>query len=212
MRKTFIYALIDPRDEQIKYVGKSDNPEGRLAVHIKRKVYKVGSWIKSLEKLSLIPRVEILDEVEYSEWPFWEKFWICLVKSWGFELKNISPGGDGGKLSNESVIKLREMNLGDKNPFFGKKHTIEAKLLISQNNKGQTRSDSTKQNISNGKIGHEVTPDVREILSQKLHGNKNASGKRSPEFVESLKQRKFSEESRQKMSAARKAYWDKKKV
>lgn len=212
MKTTFIYALIDPRDQQIRYVGKSDNPEYRLRVHIKRKVYKVGSWIKSLEKLGLSPSIEILEEVPFDEWQFWEKFWICLVKSWGFDLKNISPGGNGGELSNETITKLRAMNIGEKNPFFGKKHTNEAKLLISTHNRGQTRSDITKQNISKGKIGHEVTLDVREVLSQKLQGNKNASGKRSIEFVEGLKQRKFSEESRQKMSAARKAYWDAKKV
>jgi hypothetical protein len=32
------------------------------------------------------------------EWGFWEIYWINQFKTWGFELKNLTNGGDGGSL------------------------------------------------------------------------------------------------------------------
>ena len=31
----YIYALIDPRDSRIRYIGKSTNPKKRLGVHLR---------------------------------------------------------------------------------------------------------------------------------------------------------------------------------
>lgn len=35
METTFIYSLKDPRTNEIKYVGKSNNPKNRLNRHIR---------------------------------------------------------------------------------------------------------------------------------------------------------------------------------
>jgi hypothetical protein len=46
---TFIYILVDPRNDHVRYVGKSNNPIGRYSSHIACR-YKTHSrnWIKSL--------------------------------------------------------------------------------------------------------------------------------------------------------------------
>jgi hypothetical protein len=37
MKTTFIYALIDPRTKQPKYIGKANKPEKRLYEHLRCK-------------------------------------------------------------------------------------------------------------------------------------------------------------------------------
>jgi hypothetical protein len=39
--------------------------------------------------------LEILDEIPFSEWEFWEMHYISLYKSWGFNLVNGTKGGEG---------------------------------------------------------------------------------------------------------------------
>jgi predicted GIY-YIG superfamily endonuclease len=74
--KTFIYTLKDPITDEIKYVGKSDDPKSRLVEHLKKskytKTYK-NNWIISLLDKDLKPILEILDVVDVDNWGFWEK-------------------------------------------------------------------------------------------------------------------------------------------
>jgi len=97
MKTTFIYALIDPRDNQVKYIGKANNPERRLKEHLTSlsKKNKKTNWIKKLLLQQLKPELLILTEVLFDEWQFWEQHYICLYKSWGFNLKNNTRGGEG---------------------------------------------------------------------------------------------------------------------
>jgi hypothetical protein len=99
MKTTFIYSLSDELGN-IRYVGKTSYPIQRLSSHIResmrseRKTHK-HNWINSLILKGIKPNIEILDEVLESEWQFWEQYWICLIKSWGFNLVNSTNGGDG---------------------------------------------------------------------------------------------------------------------
>jgi hypothetical protein len=123
MKTTFIYSLSDPRTNQIRYIGKSDNPKIRLESHLKDKKFnhKV-NWIRSLSILKLKPIVEVVDEVAEDEWQFWEIHYISLFKSWGFKLTNSTLGGEG---------------LSDPTGEIAKK--------ISESLKGQVQSKETKQ-------------------------------------------------------------------
>lgn len=40
MTTTYIYGLVDPRDDCIRYVGKANDPRGRLSRHL----YKTGPF------------------------------------------------------------------------------------------------------------------------------------------------------------------------
>jgi len=114
--KTKIYVLLDS-DGTPKYIGKSNNPRTRLKNHIKSSINKSGrltrkeAWIKSLYFKNEIPELFIIDEVEVSEWEFWEKHYISLFLSWGFDIKNGTNGGDTGpsalgrKQTPETILK-----------------------------------------------------------------------------------------------------------
>ena len=43
-------------------------------------------------------------------------------------------------LSDEILVKIKENNTGCKNPMYGKNHSLETKLRISNINKGKTFS------------------------------------------------------------------------
>lgn len=99
---TYIYILIDPITNEVKYVGKTDYPNNRLKGHIKdvnRKKCKnqhKKAWIKNLLNLNSPPIFYVVDIVKFEEWTFWEQHYISLYKSWGFNLVNKTNGGDGG--------------------------------------------------------------------------------------------------------------------
>ena len=72
MEVTYIYALIDPRTGEVRYVGKADDPDLRLAQHIaaarKGEATYKGRWIRKLLDLELKPSLEILEEVPIQDW------------------------------------------------------------------------------------------------------------------------------------------------
>lgn len=93
---TFIYALIDPSTQQIRYVGKSDDPKDRLRRHLGdgANIHKT-RWIAKLKRQGLIPLLHILEEVPYSQWQEKERYWIAYYREQGCSLLNKTDGGDG---------------------------------------------------------------------------------------------------------------------
>lgn len=97
MIKVKIYVLKDPRNDKIRYVGKTIRKlDDRLYYHIcqQGKSHK-HNWIKQLLDLKLRPIIELLDEVDANEWEYWEQFWISVFKFAGFDLTNQTDGGEG---------------------------------------------------------------------------------------------------------------------
>lgn len=90
MTKEYIYTLIDPRNEQVIYVGRSTNPKHRLLEHVgecTKTSSKKDLYLRGLLLLGIIPELFIVDEF-YTEKAFWEVFYIQLFKSWGYDLIN----------------------------------------------------------------------------------------------------------------------------
>ena len=70
---------------------------------------------------------------------------------------------------------LTGLLVGEKNPFFGKKHTEETKKHLSEIQQGQVRgphSDGTKEKIRQSMLGREFTPEWLEKLSAAKRGRK----------------------------------------
>ena len=108
MKTTFIYALIDPRDNNIKYIGKSNNPLNRYKNHFnsaRDKNTHKRNWINQLRSNGYRPELLVIDEVNLEEWVFWECFYISLYKSYGFKLVNYTSGGDGLSIGNNHTWK-----------------------------------------------------------------------------------------------------------
>ena len=108
IEKTYIYALIDPRNDNVKYIGKSNNPQERYKNHInssRDKNTHKRNWIKLIKSEGYKPELLILDYVHIDEWRFWEIFYIDLFKFYGFDLVNHTIGGDGASYGNSTSYK-----------------------------------------------------------------------------------------------------------
>ena len=169
-QKTYIYTLTDPRNNQVRYVGKSNNPTKRLYCHIGRteKNHKY-CWLKSLANEGHQPLLDIIDEVPIDEWVFWERYWIAQFRAWGFNLTNLTDGGEG-------------FASGNLNPA----HLSHVKELKSKTHKGKTISQAMRDSISEKLTGRKnpehskrmtgrtITKEQRNTASVSMRG-KNSS-------------------------------------
>ena len=163
----YIYVLLDPLTNMVRYVCKTDNIQKRLNEHIRKasycKTYK-DKWINKLILHNQKPLIEVVDEVSKKDWSFWEKYWIDQIKTWGFKLTNIAAGGGGGNLGEIVNRKISESK-------FGYKHT-----------------DETKQKISNFRIGKKHTEETIVKFKENKMGNKNPMfGKKRSESSKNIK-------------------------
>lgn len=117
MKKTYIYSLICPLDGKVKYIGKANNPKDRFRKHKnlgdKNKGDNIlkNKWIKELLDQNLLPILNIIEEVDVSEWKAKEKFYIKLYKEKGFELFNICGGGNGPSFGNSGSFTGRPVKV-----------------------------------------------------------------------------------------------------
>lgn len=89
-----VYALVDPRDETVRYVGVTEGDlSGRLAVHVAKPTnFAVARWITELRSVGMVPRIEELCRGPHSSRNFVERSWIFwILQRW--ELTNRDPGG-----------------------------------------------------------------------------------------------------------------------
>lgn len=163
-----IYCLIDPRTKEIRYVGKTINPERRLRKHLidTERNHRV-NWIRSVLNDGIRPVLEVLERCSEDAWREAERFWISYLRFLGARLTNSIDGGNGGNPSPETREKLRLAKLGKKasasaranmsKAFRGnpkKPFTAERKQQHSEKLKGvpkpiRTKSHATKQAESN---------------------------------------------------------------
>jgi hypothetical protein len=105
---TNIYVLRDPRNNQIRYVGKANDPEYSYKNHINKcrdKNTHKRNWINELKKEKLKPILEIIDIVPVDRWKEFEKFYIKKYIDEGCKLVNYTNGGDGCTFGNQTSFK-----------------------------------------------------------------------------------------------------------
>jgi len=128
------------------------------------------------------------------------------------------------KWSEERKEEARIRMSGENNPFYGRKHSEEAKRRISElaagkpRNVGRRLSDETKRRISEAKIGKKMSDEARRHMSGGQKGRKHTEetrkrmsesrmGERNPSFG-----RPISEETKRRLSDASKRQWAKRKA
>ena len=233
---TFIYALLDPRTQGVRYIGKSDNPQGRLSRHIRSVSWRSASgihrlnWIRSLLREGLKPKLEIVDEVYQAEWQAAEAAYVVFYRDdEGCDLVNTQPGGIGAGSGKDS-------------PVFGRHHTLEARLKIGIAHKGRPKSneqrakqsaamkgennhrfgqhlpEQTRLKISASNTGKKRSSETRAKISESKRGDRHPLfGKQLPRLarenaVKALTGKRQTAEQRNNMSAAMTRYWRERKL
>ena len=203
---TYIYTLSDGK--QIRYVGKTKFITKRYNSHINesknKKTYKE-KWINKILLNGGKITIEILDVCDDNISDETESYWISQIKTWGFDLVNLTLGGDGGtpmkgkhhseetKLKMSHTAKSQKRKIGGWNK--GLKMSDEIKKKISQNTKGRVINENTKIKISNKLKGVKKTP-MSEETKKKISETKK--GQISPN-----KGKKFNDEWKTNMSLCR---------
>lgn len=225
-KKVYIYGLFDPRDNALRYVGKTIKPKTRLWEHVynsrKRETDK-DKWIAELIELGLSPTFEILEQTDEEGWPDAEKMWISKSIADGCDLFNVSEGGPnppdwaGRKQSPEHIQKRVEKRRANGNYV----HSEEAKQKISKSKKGKMIGsdnpfygrkhtqetidkikEKTKKLIPWNK-GIPCPDDVKKKVSAtKKAMNYHPSEETKKKLSEALKGHKISSEQREKLRLA----------
>jgi hypothetical protein len=128
--KTIIYGLLDPRTDEIRYIGRSSSGMKRARHHLKKSVLTKdrthkGHWLR---KLGAAPLVLVLEEVQDGNLAEREVWWISFGRSEGWPLTNETDGGEGGHT--------------------GRKFTPEHRARISAANKGRKLTEEQRNKIS----------------------------------------------------------------
>lgn len=107
-----VYGLVDPRDDSVRYVGKTENSlSSRYSYHYRRSLdgrdqSRKAAWIKSLDAAGLKPEIEVLEIVGQDDWQEAERNWIALYNS--PKLTNHTPGGEVGALGFKNSPEQRK--------------------------------------------------------------------------------------------------------
>jgi hypothetical protein len=177
----FIYALVDPNTKEIRYIGKSVNPNNRLMHHWKYRdkgrTYR-DHWLRSLNGVK--PFLQILEQCE-ENWEEREKWWIAYIPN----LTNHNNGGAGcppgaqgprpyRKQTPEHIEKRRLQ-------LMGHEVSVETRERIGAPQRGRTLSEEHRAKLKK-------SPEQRAQLALLATG------------------RKMSEETKAKMRASRARY------
>ena len=142
-----IYGLVDPRDNTVRYVGKTKRDLNiRLSRHINDKPihnnYKY-NWICNLKKNGLKPIIIELEICDETNWVDREQYWIQQFKT----LTNLTSGGEGINFFTDEII-----------------------IKISDSLKKKWEDPEYKKNISKKRIEYWSDPKNRLNQSKKLKG------------------------------------------
>lgn len=106
----YIYALLCPQGE-IRYIGKTNNPQLRLSQHMKTAAsgkvkHYTANWINSLLAAGQKPHMEIVQQVpEGEDWQAYEIRAIAEFRAEGHRLTNSTPGGLLMDVSPEAIAR-----------------------------------------------------------------------------------------------------------
>ncbi len=152
-----IYCLCDPRNAQIRYVGKAKNTKKRFHSHLweDKRTDRKTNWIKHLKRLGLAPTIDVLEVCENSndqDWQESERFWINYLRFLGFDLTNLVDGGRGGTNPHPESIAKRVAKTT------GRKRTEESKLKMRLAKLGKKARPETRAKMSAMRTGKKMPP------------------------------------------------------
>ena len=208
-----VYVLhLASSPEDIRYVGRTklDYPDKRLEIHMKDantgKKYYIHNWIRKAQDSGDVVVARALEtNLTWEESAAREIHYIAYYRSLGFDLTNMTSGGDGAPDLPEEVRLAKSIKLK------GQKRSEEtrAKMSAAQKGKhGKPCSPETKAKISLRNKNKVVLPETKAKISVALQVKLSSNEERAKRS-EAWKSRVVSKETRSKMS---KSHKDRKKV
>lgn len=95
---SWVYILIDPRYDDVRYVGVTKNPSQRYHQH-KHKDNRVGEWMRYLETQGYKAEMTLLQRVASHSREHVEARWMRRFEQWGANLLNENePTSEGSYL------------------------------------------------------------------------------------------------------------------
>ncbi len=207
-----IYGLYDPRNDELRYIGKANDLDRRLWQHINdakngQKTYR-SDWIRSLLELNVIPAIKLLEQSTENAWQEDEKAWIAKIKKEGGRLTNLTEGGDGlvgYSHSEETKEKISQTNIESgivppnwKGRTQSPEH-IRKRVEARQRADNYGHTEESRKNISEGRkgknLGNTNSLGYRHTEEWKEEASKRTKGENNPMFGKPL-----SDEAKQRIS------------
>jgi hypothetical protein len=185
MADCFIYGLVDPRSNCLRYIGKTTNLRHRFWRHThpssKDRTHRA-CWIRGIVAVGLLPRIEVITVVDRAVEDAEERYYIALFRAMGADLVNLSDGGGGGgdalkgrKLTAAHKAKISASHIGIRPDAAtrakmsaqrkGRRLSAEARAKIGAASKGKKRSPETVARVQAALMGHYVSDASREKMS-----------------------------------------------
>lgn len=162
--KFYVYYLIDPRTEVPFYVGKGTG--SRCYTHLSENTNtcrnkRLYGHIKKMRKRGIEPKAvkikkNLTEEAAYELEAQEIKKYGRIAFDEGGILFNIMEGGSGPPTL-----------FGEDNGFYGRTHTEETRLIISQANKGRKRSEEHRRIISETHKGVQKSEEHKSKIREK---------------------------------------------
>lgn len=158
----YIYKLIDPETNDIRYIGQTDNIKRRYNDHISSSfnessdsynTYKA-RWIRKLKSRDLLPLIEIVEEcIDFIQSNIRENYYIQKLTNEGYKLTN-SHSLDVTEFSLETKKKMSNARKGKTlEEIVGLEKSIELKEYYSErtrlNNPNKSNDPLVREKISN---------------------------------------------------------------
>lgn len=218
-----IYGLVDPRTNEIRYVGKTTQTlNKRLSQHLcsnkKHNPHKF-NWINQLKTLNLKPTIILIESCNDKNWVEREKHYILTIEN----LTNITQGGENGLFFSKEIIE--KISKGVKkawsNKEFREKQSLKQKEFWSNNENrinqglkivGSKRTQEHKETLSTIKKNQWLNDDYKDKMvnqSKDLWNDENYKNKvfnytKSDEHKQNVSERfkgkTLSDEHKEKMS------------
>lgn len=174
IHRCLIYALVDPRNGNVRYIGKSTTGLWRPKTHQMPKTLEKDSnghkanWIRQLKGRGLSYQIVVLEEdLDKADLGSAEQEWIAWGRWQGWPLVNMTDGGDGQPGLRHSEEAKRK--IAEKAALY--RHSEESRAKIGTAHRGKKVSPETGARISAAKKGRRTPLEERRALSRS-HGGR----------------------------------------
>lgn len=177
-----IYALGEPDDGRVRYVGKAIKPESRFKSHLNEWGYtRKCRWVFRVKRQGKIPRLLILAQCTEANWEQMERLWIRVFRACEPDLLNHTDGGEG--LSNFTPAMRKRISDHQKQLWKDPAHrarliTPERAAKISKALSGKKKSAGHVAKLKQNQPGfvRNLSEESLASMKEKLKGNKHALG------------------------------------